>query len=219
MRGIVNLIGRVFIRIRNKLDSIEMENEKNRYGYLADSCLLHKPDVCGCPEKVFMYEDTHIYSGCKFIISPATDSGRFVMKRKAGAAQGLTVITNSHAIKPDIDKYMMDCAANKIGDTEQDVIVEEDVLIGANVTILPGVTVGRGSIIGAGSVIRKSIPPYAIVLGNPAKVVSFVYTPDEIIEHEKILYDESERLSYDYLCANYKRLFVNQIREISNFLK
>ena len=75
-----------------------------------------------------------------------------------------------------------------MADIEKDVIVEEDARIGANVTILCGVTIGRGSIIGAGSVIRKNTPPYSIVIGNPARVIKFVLSPEDIAEHELNLY-------------------------------
>ncbi len=51
------------------------------------------------------------------------------------------------------------------------VIIEDDVWIGARVIILPGVTIGRGSIIGAGSVVTKDVPAYAVMGGNPAKIV------------------------------------------------
>lgn len=67
--------------------------------------------------------------------------------------------------------------------------------LGANVTLLPGVTIGRGAQIGACSVVTKDIPPYAIAAGNPAKVIKFTFTPDEIIEHEKSLYSEDERIT------------------------
>ncbi|GAA0841517.1 sugar O-acetyltransferase [Marinobacter szutsaonensis] len=45
--------------------------------------------------------------------------------------------------------------------------------VGANVIILPGVTIGEGSIIGAGSVVSRSVPAYAVAVGNPARVVKF----------------------------------------------
>ena len=51
------------------------------------------------------------------------------------------------------------------------VIIEDDVWIGGRVIILPGVTIGRGSIIGAGAVVSRSIPPYSVAVGVPAKVV------------------------------------------------
>ena len=53
----------------------------------------------------------------------------------------------------------------------QPVVVENDVWIGFNVAILKGVTIGRGAIIGACSVVVDDIPPFTIVVGNPARQV------------------------------------------------
>lgn len=53
------------------------------------------------------------------------------------------------------------------------VTIEDFVWCGANVTILAGVTVGEGAIIAAGSVVTRDVPKYAIVAGNPAKVIKF----------------------------------------------
>lgn len=51
------------------------------------------------------------------------------------------------------------------------VIIGNDVWIGRRVIILPGVHIGDGCVIGAGAVVAKSIPPYSIVVGNPAKII------------------------------------------------
>ncbi|MGH9084630.1 MAG: CatB-related O-acetyltransferase [Acidimicrobiales bacterium] len=52
-----------------------------------------------------------------------------------------------------------------------DVIIGNDVWIGTGALILSGVTIGDGSVIGAGAVVGRSVPPYAVVVGNPAEVV------------------------------------------------
>ena len=52
--------------------------------------------------------------------------------------------------------------------------VETGASIGANATILPGISIGRGAMVGAGAVVLKSVPNYAIVLGNPARIVGYV---------------------------------------------
>lgn len=62
-----------------------------------------------------------------------------------------------------------------------DTVVGNDVWIGQNVTIMPGVTIGDGAIIGANSVVAKSIDPYTIVAGNPAKPIRKRFD-DELIE-------------------------------------
>lgn len=51
------------------------------------------------------------------------------------------------------------------------VTIEDNVWLGEFVAVLPGVTIGKGSIIGSMSVVSKSIPPYAIAVGSPAKVI------------------------------------------------
>ena len=84
---------------------------------------------------------------------------------------------------------------------------------------MPNVVVGRGAIVGAGSVCRKSVPPYSIVMGNPAKVVGFKYTVDEILEHEAELYPIQERLSRQVLEKNYNKYYSNRIKEIAHFVK
>ena len=52
-----------------------------------------------------------------------------------------------------------------------DTVIGNDVWIGQNVTFLPGVHVGDGCIIGANAVVASDIPPYSVVVGNPAKVL------------------------------------------------
>lgn len=53
----------------------------------------------------------------------------------------------------------------------KNVIIGNDVWIGFNVTIMPGVTIHDGAIIGAKSVVASDIPPYAIAVGNPCRVI------------------------------------------------
>lgn len=85
-----------------------------------------------------------------------------------------------------------------IGDADYDgpgldrpLIVESDVWIGFGSVILSGVTVGRGAIVAAGSVVIADVPPYAVVAGNPAGVISQRFDKAEIIEHERVLYGPS----------------------------
>ena len=51
------------------------------------------------------------------------------------------------------------------------IVLEEDVWLGVNVVVLKGVTIGRGAVIGAGAIVTKSIPPYEIWVGVPARKV------------------------------------------------
>jgi len=55
-------------------------------------------------------------------------------------------------------------------------VVEAGASIGANATILPGLRIGSGAMIGAGAVVTRSVPPNAIVVGNPGRIVGYVGT-------------------------------------------
>lgn len=67
------------------------------------------------------------------------------------------------------------------------VTIGNDVWIGANAIILPGVTVGNGAIIAAGAVVTKDVPDFAVVGGNPAKIIK-TRTQKEGVPRMKVLY-------------------------------
>jgi len=58
-------------------------------------------------------------------------------------------------------------------DPKKPVVIGDDVWIAARAIILPGVTIGKGAIIGAGAVVTKDVPEYAVVGGNPARVIRY----------------------------------------------
>ncbi len=74
---------------------------------------------------------------------------------------------------------------NKMQETKTTVI-GNDVFIGANVTLLDGVKIGDGAIIGAGAVVSKEIPPYAIAVGVPAKIIKYRFSEVQIMKLLKI---------------------------------
>nr|WP_284150633.1 hypothetical protein [Campylobacter hyointestinalis] len=58
--------------------------------------------------------------------------------------------------------------------------IANDVWIGANALVLKGVNIGNGAIIGGGAVVTKDVPDYAVVVGNPAKILKFRYSKEDI---------------------------------------
>jgi acetyltransferase-like isoleucine patch superfamily enzyme/acyl carrier protein len=61
-----------------------------------------------------------------------------------------------------------------------DIVVGSDVWVAANALVLSGITIGDGAVVGMGAVVLRDVPPYAIVFGNPARVVGKRFS-DEII--------------------------------------
>ncbi|MGV1870981.1 CatB-related O-acetyltransferase [Agrobacterium rosae] len=62
----------------------------------------------------------------------------------------------------------------------KDTIVDHDVWIGQNTAIMPGVHIGSGAIVAAASVVTRNVPPYAVVGGNPARLIRMRYSEDVI---------------------------------------
>ncbi|MEI6140519.1 MAG: acyltransferase [Mariniphaga sp.] len=69
--------------------------------------------------------------------------------------------------------------------TKSKIIIEDEVWIGANVVVVAGVTIGKHCVVAAGSIVTKSIPPYSVVVGNPAKVIKQYNPQTQIWERVK----------------------------------
>lgn len=97
-----------------------------------------------------------------------------------------------------VGRFMTD-VHEKTGNEDLGVVIEDDVWVGARAMILRGVTVGRGSVVAAGAVVTKSVPPYAIVAGNPARIVRFRWDVPTILAHEVALYPPDKRFAAEQL--------------------
>ena len=79
------------------------------------------------------------------------------------------------------------------------IVIEDDVWIGESAIIMSGVHIGRGAVIGAGAVVTKDIPPYAVAVGVPAKVIKYRFDPEII---EKLMSIDFNRISRDEIVNN-----------------
>lgn len=172
-----------------------------RLGYRGVGSIFEYPSVIGNPSQVYLHDYSQLQRYHKIL----NYTGKIVMKEYSGAAINLTVVTGNHTPTVGVPQYLL--APSHVNDHEMDVIVEEDVWLGTNVTLIAGAHIGRGAVVGAGSIVNKDIPPYAIVVGVPARIVGVKFTVGQILEHEQVLYPENKRFSKDYLESLFERYF------------
>ena len=67
-------------------------------------------------------------------------------------------------------------------------VIEADCWIGSRVSIMEGILIGRGTIVGTGSIVTRSLPPYSVALGAPARVVRARFTGEDALRHDELLY-------------------------------
>ena len=167
---------------------------KRQFGQCDPTVVLTPPYKLVNPKNIYLGHNVGI--GPNAYLSAL--NAKFICKGYTAIAENLTVHTGNHARV--LGSYITSInESNKPEGYDHDVIIEEDVWIGSNVTILAGVTVGRGVTVAAGAVVSKSMPPYCICGGVPAKVIKFYWSIEQIIEHESKLYPKDQRYTREQL--------------------
>jgi len=151
------------------------------------------------PDGYYSFENVYVGDDVKMAVRPTLMAAKSEIRigNKVMMGPDVTLIGGNHNTR-EVGSFMLDVTEKGPND-DLGIIVEDDVWIGARAVILRGVTIGRGGIIGAGSLVNRSTPPYAIVAGNPARVLSFRWDVETILRHEKALYPEGERLNQEDL--------------------
>lgn len=125
---------------------------------------------------------SHSYGSC-FV--PKSFAKFVTIGRYCSFGRNVKVITNNHPYKLlSTHPYFYEAGFGFIKKnmiSESVTVIENDVWIGESAIILPGCKrIGNGAIIGAGAVVTKDVPDYAIVGGNPAKVIKFRFSEEKI---------------------------------------
>jgi acetyltransferase-like isoleucine patch superfamily enzyme len=135
----------------------------------------------------------NIFIGCNVSLGSGstifTTRAKVIIGDNVIFGPNVTLISGDHM--PIVGRFIGDVLDDeKNQDFDQDIIVESDVWIGTGCIILKGVKIGRSSIIAAGSVVVKDVEPYSIVGGVPGRKIKSKWSPEEIVIHERILFNQ-----------------------------
>jgi acetyltransferase-like isoleucine patch superfamily enzyme len=156
VRGNVKLGKRTFIA-----SGAELVASRNEEIVLGDHCLVMRGALLyPYGGRIVIGNNVGINPYCVIYGHGGLTIGNDVM-----IATGCVIIPANHNIA-DVTIPM-----HSQGVTMKGIVIEDDVWLAARVTVLDGVRIGRGAVIGAGAVVTTDIPPYAIAVGVPARVV------------------------------------------------
>lgn len=177
---------------------------RNRFGYCAKNVQINYPFLVDTPQNVFLYENTKLRE-VRIINSP---NEKVIVKKYSAIASNVVIVTSNHVSTVGVPHILL--GSSHVNDKSTDIIIEEDCWVGTAAKLLAGSHLGRGCIVGAGAIVNKDIPPYAVVVGSPAKIVAVKFSIEQIIEHEKSLYVEKERFTKKELEDLFAKYFVDK---------
>lgn len=172
------------------------------FGQVGQHTVIEYPCNIGNPNQVYLADQVTIRYGLSIINAKHE---KVTIKKYSVIAPQCTIVTNSHRATAGVPQFIL--GESHVNDKSGDVVIEEDVWMGANSTVLAGVSIGRGATIGACALVTKDIPPYALAIGSPAKIVGVKFTKSGIIRHEKMLYPIEERLTLDELDELFEKYY------------
>lgn len=151
---------------------------------------IQKPCYITSPEMIHMEENAVLRRGSTVLNN---HHEHIYIKKYTVISTNCTIVTNNHKSTVGIPQCLL--GASHVNDVSRNLTIGEDVFVGTNVTIMLGGDIGRGCIIGACSLVTKPIPPYAIAVGSPARVIGVKFSIEQILKHEEVLYPPEERMS------------------------
>lgn len=172
------------------------------FGQVGQHTVIGHPCHIGNPAQVYLAEQVNIRYGISIINAKHE---KVTIKKYSVIAPQCTIVTNSHKATVGVPQFIL--GESHVNDKSGDVVIEEDVWVGANSTILAGVSIGRGATIGACALVTKDIPPYALAIGIPAKVVGVKFSKHGIQQHEEKLYPAEERLTSEELDELFEKYY------------
>lgn len=173
-------------------------NPKN-YAHCGRHVELHGPLYLD-PKKVWLDDYVRLQPEVQII----AHNGTVRIGRYTAVSLGTLIVPGSHTPTVGLPQFL---STTHINDKDGEIIIGEDCWIGAQSTILSHARIGRGCVVAAGAIVTKEVPPYAVVAGNPARIIASRFTIDQILAHEQALYPEEERMSREALTALFEKYY------------
>lgn len=146
--GLVYFINRIFLRIIGV-----------RYGHNLETFSASSIEA---PYNLRIGDNVWIGKNCSFYCLSGVTIGDNVL-----IAKDVSIISNDH----NFSDRSIPIVKQGISRSKNRVTIGDNVWIGEKSIILKNVSIGEGAVVGAGSVVTKNVPPFAIVAGNPARII------------------------------------------------
>jgi acetyltransferase-like isoleucine patch superfamily enzyme/acyl carrier protein len=121
------------------------------------------------------------------------NKSRLRVGKYSSVAAGVTFVLGGRHRTDAVTTHLMQLPARALGPPQGDIVIGSDVWIAVNALILSGVTIGDGAVVGAGSVVVNDVPPYGMVLGNPARIFGKRFSDDLVAELMSLRWWDLER--------------------------
>lgn len=184
------ILRKIYYLLQNAANELEDEELYRRLGGRGENSYIRRPNVIRQPEQVFIGDNVTIDPSCAVQCVNYGDKvkPKIVLGNNVGFRRGTVVVAandivfeNGVSVARNVyisnANHAMEVDGVEYGDqpvTGGRILIKEGAWIGNGSTILGGqaeLVIGQKSIVGAGSIVKKSVPDYTIVAGNPAKVI------------------------------------------------
>jgi acetyltransferase-like isoleucine patch superfamily enzyme/acyl carrier protein len=146
------------------------------------------------------------------------NKARLKVGKYSSIAAGVTFVLGGRHQTDAVTTHLMRLPESAHGPPQGDIVIGSDVWIAANALILSGVTIGDGAVIGAGSVVVNDVPPYGMVLGNPARIFGRRFSDDLVAELTSLRWWDFERGQIEtlrpLLLGTDVELFIDECRKL-----
>ncbi len=171
-KGEHSLINNMKFNLRSKEDKIYLTigedsvidgviNLEDSHMKIGDRVLINEGTSFYCTKGITIGNDVMISLGCTI-----TDSNMhsIVSSDRLKETKRAREEIENHTMGQNVDKTVI---------KSNEIVIKDKAWIGFNCIIMKGVTIGEGAVVGAGSVVTKDVPDYAVVGGNPAKILKY----------------------------------------------